>query len=212
MEQVIIILALIISIILHEMAHGYAANALGDPTARLQGRLSANPLVHIDLLGSIIIPAFLFITQAGILFGWAKPVPYNPYNLSNQKWGEALVAAAGPATNILLALIFSAIIRGSSLFGIPDTFIQVSWYIVYINILLAMFNMLPVPPLDGSKILSAFLPFKLQQQYRQFTIWVERYGLFAMFAFIFIFITFLSDPFFIFISSLVELATGIRVY
>ena len=212
MEQVIIILALIISIILHEMAHGYAANALGDPTARLQGRLTANPLVHIDLLGSIIIPAFLFFTQAGILFGWAKPVPYNPYNLSNQKWGEALVAAAGPATNLLLALIFSGIIRASAVLDISDTFIQASWYIVYINILLALFNMLPVPPLDGSKILTAFLPFRLQQQYRQFAEWIERYGLFAMFAFIFIFITFLSDPFFVFVSSVVELMTGIGMY
>lgn len=210
MEQVIIIIALIISIILHEMAHGYAANALGDPTARLQGRLSANPLVHIDPLGSIIIPAFLFFTNAGILFGWAKPVPYNPYNLSNQKWGEALVAAAGPATNLFLALIFSLIIRSSEFLDISATFTQIAWYIVYINILLAMFNMLPIPPLDGSKILTSILPFRLQQQYRQFAQTVERFGLFAMFAFIFIFITFLSDPFFVFVSSLVELATGIR--
>lgn len=210
MEQVIIIVALIISIILHEMAHGYAANALGDPTARLQGRLSANPLVHIDPLGSVIIPAFLFLTNAGLLFGWAKPVPYNPYNLSNQKWGEALVAAAGPATNLLLALIFSLIIRSAEFVDISPTFLQVSWYIVYINILLAMFNMLPIPPLDGSKILTAVLPYRLQQQYRGFAQWVERYGLFAMFAFIFIFLTFLSDPFFVFVSTLVEFATGIR--
>jgi Zn-dependent protease len=211
MEQVIIIIALIFSIILHEMAHGYAANALGDPTARLQGRLSANPLVHIDILGSLIIPAFLFFSQAGLLFGWAKPVPYNPYNLRNQKWGEALVAAAGPATNVILAVIFSIIIRSAAVLDIPDTFLQVSMYIVYINILLAMFNMLPIPPLDGSKILMAFLPFGLQQKYRQFAAWVERYGLFAMFAFIFIFITYLSDPFFIVVSSIVELATGIRM-
>jgi Zn-dependent protease len=211
MEQVIIIIALIFSIILHEMAHGYAANALGDPTARLQGRLSANPLVHIDILGSLIIPAFLFFSQAGLLFGWAKPVPYNPYNLRNQKWGEALVAAAGPATNLILAVIFSIIIRSAAVLDIPDTFLQVSMYIVYINILLAMFNMLPIPPLDGSKILMAFLPFGLQQKYRQFAGWVERYGLFAMFAFIFIFITYLSDPFFIVVSSIVELATGIRM-
>lgn len=209
MEQIIIIVALIVSIILHEMAHGYAANALGDPTARLQGRLSGNPLVHIDPLGSVIIPALLFFSNAGLLFGWAKPVPYNPYNLRNQKWGEALVAAAGPATNLLLALIFSVIIRSADVFDLSEPFVQVSWYIVYINILLAMFNMLPIPPLDGSKILMAFLPFSAQQKYRQFSGWVERYGLFAMFAFIFIFITFFSEPFFVFVSFLVGLATGV---
>lgn len=210
MEQAIIIIALIFSIILHEMAHGYAANALGDPTARLQGRLSGNPLVHIDLLGSIIIPAALFLTQAGFLFGWAKPVPYNPYNLRNQKWGEAMVAAAGPATNLILALIFSAIIRFGAVLDLSTPFLQISWYIVYINILLAMFNMLPIPPLDGSKILTAFLPFHLQQQYKKFTFWVERYGLLAMFVFIFIFINFFSDPFFYFVSSLVSVFTGVR--
>jgi Zn-dependent protease len=211
MEQIVIIVALIISIILHEMAHGYAANALGDPTARLQGRLSGNPLVHIDLLGSIIIPAFLFLTNAGILFGWAKPVPYNPYNLKNQRWGEALVAAAGPATNLILALIFSVILRSADALGLSTAFQQVSWYVVYINILLALFNMLPIPPLDGSKILTAILPYGLQQQYRALTAWVERYGLFAMFAFIFIFITFFSDPFFAVVSSFVELLTGVGV-
>ncbi len=210
MEQIVIIVALIISIILHEMAHGYAANALGDPTARLQGRLSGNPLVHIDLLGSIIIPAILFLTNAGILFGWAKPVPYNPYNLKNQRWGEALVAAAGPATNLMLAFIFSLILRSAAALDLSPTFMQVSWYIVYINILLALFNMLPIPPLDGSKILTAVLPFHMQQQYRKFTAWVEQYGLFAMFAFIFIFVTFFSDPFFVFVSAVVGLFTGVR--
>lgn len=209
MEQLVIIIALITSIILHEMAHGYAANALGDPTARLQGRLSGNPLVHIDPLGSVIIPAFLFLTHAGILFGWAKPVPYNPYNLTNQKWGEALVAAAGPATNILIALIFSAVLRAADVLSLAPSFLQIAWYIVYINILLALFNMLPIPPLDGSKILTAILPVRAQMQYRAFAQWVDRYGLLAMFAFIFIFLTFLSDPFFVFVSRVVELFTGV---
>jgi Zn-dependent protease len=209
MEQILIILALIASIIIHEMAHGYAANALGDPTARLQGRLSGNPLVHIDILGSIIIPAFLFLSQAGILFGWAKPVPYNPYNFTNQKWGEALVAAAGPAVNILLALIFSAIIRFSSVLDLSYTFVEILVMVVYINILLALFNMLPIPPLDGSKILMSILPYSLQMQYRKLVLWTERYGLFVMFAFIFLFITFFSDPFFRFVSIIVNLLTGI---
>ena len=210
MEQIVIILALIISIILHEMAHGYAANALGDPTARLQGRLSPNPLVHIDPLGSVILPAILFLTNAGILFGWAKPVPYNPYNLKNQRWGEALVAAAGPATNLLLALIFSAFIRLSDVLSLPSEYLQIFWYIVYINILLALFNMIPIPPLDGSKILASVLPYSGQMAYRRFTAVMEQYGLLAMFAFIFIFIYFFSDPFFYFVSNVVALFTGVR--
>lgn len=192
------------------MAHGYAANALGDPTARLQGRLSPNPLVHLDLLGSIILPALLFFSNAGILFGWAKPVPYNPYNLRNQKWGEALVAIAGPAVNVLLALIFSVIIRSADILDLGASFIQMAWYIVYINILLALFNMLPIPPLDGSKILMAILPYPLQRKYKQFTMWIEQYGIFAMFAFIFIFLQVFSTPFFGFVSNVVSLATGIR--
>jgi Zn-dependent protease len=188
------------------MAHGYAANALGDPTARLQGRLSPNPLVHIDLLGSIILPALLIISNAGILFGWAKPVPYNPYNLRNQKWGEALVAIAGPSANVFLALVFSIIIRFADVLSLGTSFVQMAWYIVYINILLALFNMLPIPPLDGSKILMAVLPYKLQQKYKQFTMWIEQY---AMFAFIFIFLQVFATPFFGFVSSVVSLLTGI---
>lgn len=209
MEQVITIVALIISIILHEMAHAHAANALGDPTARLQGRLSPNPLVHIDPLGSVIIPGLLMVMNAGILFGWAKPVPYNPYNLTNQKWGEALVALAGPAANVLLAVIFALIVRFGDILSLPDGFISLSWYIVYINILLALFNMLPFPPLDGSKILSAVLPYPLSFQYQKFIRFAEQYGIFVMFAFIFIFINFFSGPFFVFVSGIVELLTGL---
>ena len=210
MEQVITIVALIISIILHEMAHAHAANALGDPTARLQGRLSPNPLVHIDPLGSVIIPGLLMFMNAGILFGWAKPVPYNPYNLTNQKWGEALVALAGPAANVLLAVIFSLIVRFGDVLTLPDSFISLAWYIVYINVLLALFNMLPFPPLDGSKILSSVLPYPLSMHYQKFIRFVEQYGIFVMFAFIFIFIQFFSGPFFVFVSGIVELLTGIR--
>jgi Zn-dependent protease len=208
MEQLITIIALIISIILHEMAHGYAANALGDPTARLQGRLSGNPLVHIDPLGSIIIPGILLFSNVGILFGWAKPVPYNPYNLNNQKWGEALVALAGPATNVLLAVIFAVIVRSADSVGLSDTFVSIAGYIVYINVLLAMFNMLPIPPLDGSKILVAVLPYGAQLKYRQFARWVEQYGLLAMFAFIFIFVQLIATPFFGVVSVIVRFLTG----
>ena len=106
---------LILSIIAHEIAHGYAADSLGDPTARLSGRLTMNPIPHIDPMGSVIIPAMLMFSGSPVLFGWAKPVPYNPYNLKNQRWGEALVALAGSATNILLAVIFGLIVRFGSI-------------------------------------------------------------------------------------------------
>lgn len=212
MEQIAIIAALILSIVLHEMAHGFAANALGDPTARLQGRLSANPLVHLDPLGSIIIPALLFFGNAGILFGWAKPVPYNPYNLRNQKWGEALVAAAGPAVNILLAFIFAIIIRMADLLQLSASFVELASYIVYINILLACFNMIPFPPLDGSKILMAVLPFGAQQKYRSMIISVERYGFFVTFALIFLFINIFWGPFSHIVGLIFTLLTGTRAF
>ncbi len=206
--SVAIIVALIISIVLHEMAHGFAADWLGDPTARLQGRLSPNPLVHIDPLGSVLIPALLFITNAGILFGWAKPVPYNPYNLKDQKWGEAKVAAAGPATNILIALIFGGLIRLGDTLGLSGAFLELSAYIVYINILLAFFNMIPFPPLDGSKIIQPFLPLGLQMGYRNFLAQFERFGLLGTFLFIFIFIQILWKPFSALVQTVFTLITG----
>lgn len=209
MESVITIIALITSIILHEMAHGYAANALGDPTARLQGRLSGNPLVHIDPLGSIIIPAILLFSHAGILFGWAKPVPYNPYNLNNQKWGEALVAVAGPATNILLAIIFGCIVRFADIVNLSTSFINISVYIVCINISLAVFNMLPIPPLDGSKVLVAVLPYQAQQKYLNFARWVEQSGLLAMFALIFLISFFIGKYLFVGVILGGALLTGL---
>lgn len=207
-----IIIALIMSIVLHEMAHGYAADWLGDPTARLQGRLSPNPLVHIDLLGSIIVPALLFISNAGILFGWAKPVPYNPYNLRDPKWGEAKVAAAGPAVNLGLALLFGLLIRFSDVLGLNAAFIELSSYIVYINILLAFFNLIPMPPLDGSKIIQPFLPASLQMGYRNFVHTFERFGLIGTFLFIFIFIQVLWVPFSRLVATIFTLITGISFF
>jgi len=212
MEQIAIIAVLILSIVIHEMAHGYAANALGDPTARLAGRLSGNPLVHLDPLGSVIIPALLFFGNAGILFGWAKPVPYNPYNLTNKKWGEALVAAAGPAINIVLALIFSIIIRLADPLQLSDAFIGIASYVVYINLLLALFNMIPFPPLDGSKILMALLPFTAQQKYRMMIASIERYGFIVTFIIIFLFINIFWGPFSMVVGTLFELFTGTRAF
>jgi len=208
--QIAAIVALIMSIVLHEMAHGYAANSLGDPTARLQGRLSPNPLVHIDPLGSVIIPALLFFSSSGILFGWAKPVPYNPYNLTNQKWGEAIVAVAGPATNIGIALIFALLIRFADVLTLNAIFVELAAYIVYMNILLAFFNMIPFPPLDGSKILPVFLPFSLQMSYQRFVRVMEGYGFLVTIVFIFLFINLFWGPFAQVVGSVFELMTGLR--
>jgi Zn-dependent protease len=141
----------------HEIAHGFMADWLGDPTARLQGRLTLNPIKHIDPVGSIIVP--LITSLSGFTFGWAKPVQWNPYNVKDKRMGELLISIAGPASNILIALVFGLIIRlaGNSL---SASFISISVYIVIINIVLAVFNLVPLPPLDGSKILFSILPSK----------------------------------------------------
>lgn len=160
-------LALMFSIIVHEVSHGFAAEMLGDPTARLQGRLTLNPIPHIDPIGSILVPAILLISQSGFLFGWAKPVPYNPYNLKNQKWGEAIVAASGPGINILLAVVFGLLIRfGAGM--LPASFIKLAGIVVFINIMLAFFNLIPIPPLDGSKLLKSILPFRAGLAFQRF--------------------------------------------
>jgi Zn-dependent protease len=200
------VLLLIVSIILHEVAHGYAAYALGDPTAKLAGRLTLNPIPHIDLVGSVIIPAFLVLTSAGFLFGYAKPVPYNPANLKNQRFGEALVAGAGPATNIAIAIIFSLIIRFGG--ALPDTFIALSALVVLINLFLGVFNLVPVPPLDGYTVLRSILPYKFAVPLQNFERKMQSMGILSLFLFIFIFITFLSTPFFIFVQYLFTLLTG----
>jgi len=166
--QIALIIALIISIIIHEMAHAYAANALGDPTARLQGRLSPNPLVHIDPMMSVIVPGLLVLSGSPFLFGAAKPVPYNPYNFSNQKWGEAMVAFAGPLSNIGLAVIFAVLVQFSDTLGLSLAFSTLAFQIVVLNLFLAFFNLVPLPPLDGSKILPKFLPLGLRHSYERF--------------------------------------------
>src|SRR3989344_5608769 len=173
------------SVVIHEVSHGLMAYALGDPTAKYAGRLTLNPIPHIDLFGSIILPFILaipaFFGAPTIIFGWAKPVPYNPYNLKNQKWGPALVGAAGPGSNILIALAFSLVVR--SLDGaLPASLAEILTTIILINILLAIFNLVPIPPLDGSKVLFALLPasfYRLQG-------FLEEYGFFLFLIFIFL--------------------------
>ncbi len=207
--QIAMIVALIISVIIHEMAHGYAANWLGDPTARLAGRLSANPLVHIDPLMSVILPGLLVMTGSPILFGAAKPVPYNPYNLSNQKWGEAIVAAAGPAANIVIAIVFAVLIRLSDVLSLSDTFIQLSFGIIILNIFLAFFNLVPIPPLDGSKILPKFLPYSLAMKYDNLRRTLENNIGLAFGIVILLFVVVLADPLYKLTIWLASLLIGV---
>ncbi|MDZ4226336.1 MAG: site-2 protease family protein [Patescibacteria group bacterium] len=203
------IIVLIFSVVLHEVAHGYMANYLGDPTARLQGRLTLNPLSHIDPLGSIFIPALLVFTHSPFLIGWAKPVPYNPYNLRGN-YGEALVAFAGPATNILLALIFGL---GLRFFGglLDPTLVSAFAIIVFINTLLALFNLIPIPPLDGSKVLSGLLPGEFGRVYDRFRESFERLGLLVS-IFIILFAFYLFSPFFFaLLQTIFGFLTGIAL-
>jgi Zn-dependent protease len=192
--QIAMIVILIISVVIHEMAHGFAADWLGDPTARLQGRLSPNPIVHLDPLMSVILPGLLIMSGSPILFGAAKPVPYNPYNFTNQKWGEAIVAFAGPASNILLAIIFGTMIRFSEVLQLSASFVQIASMVVVLNIFLALFNLLPIPPLDGSKILPKFLPLGLSMKYEQFRRVFEQNIAFGFGLVILLFIFVLSQP------------------
>lgn len=203
LDFIFIIAILIMSVVLHELAHGYSALMLGDPTAKYANRLTLNPLKHLDLVGSIIVPLFLFILQSGIIFGWAKPVPYNPYNLKNPKWGEAIVAGAGPLTNIFIALVFGLLIRFSIMFGMAETsaFVSLAGIVVVMNIVLAIFNLVPVPPLDGSKILFSVLPYK----YNQIRVFLERFGLIILLFFILFLWKFLSPL----VIALFRLFTGI---
>ncbi len=165
MEPVTIIYSIVIlimSVVIHEVAHGAMANALGDPTAKLQGRLTLNPIRHLDPFGSVILPTILILSNSPFLLGWAKPVPYNPYGLTKGgKYAEALVASAGIFANFVLAITFAFIFR---LGLIPSIATEPAFYIVLINILLGFFNLIPVPPLDGSKILYTLLPLPIQQK------------------------------------------------
>ena len=175
------LLILLFSVVLHEISHGYAAEIQGDPTARLAGRLTLNPLSHIDPVGSILVPLFLVLSHAGFMIGWAKPVPFNPYNLRNQKWGEAIVAVAGPAVNILIALIFGLFLRFYPISSLSSQVVSFMVTIVIINLVLAVFNLVPVPPLDGSKILFALFPNKLLP----LRVFLERYSIFLVLILVF---------------------------
>jgi Zn-dependent protease len=177
------ILLFIPAVILHEVSHGYVAFLLGDPTARDRGRLTLNPIAHIDLWGTILMPLVMFLI-AGFAIGYAKPVPIDPRRMTrtNYQMGMLLTGAAGPVTNVLLALASGIAFRISVLFGAPDIVLYIFEFFALINLVLAFFNLIPIPPLDGSRVVQYFLKGNALRAYSQ----LERYGFVIVLALVFI--------------------------
>ena len=195
----LIILAFVIS--LHEAAHAYFANLLGDPTARLLGRVSLNPAVHIDPVGTVILPILLFIVSQGrFVFGWAKPTPINPLNFQHPRRDSAIVAFAGPASNFAVAVVFSVIFR-----VFPS---EIILFLVTINLVLGLFNLIPVPPLDGYKVLLGLLPREAALRLAT----IESYGPVVLILFLFVFFRFLSPVLISLINTLLNLLVGAATF
>ena len=183
---VYVVPVLLFSVIVHECAHGYVAEWWGDPTARMLGRLTLNPLPHIDLFGSILVPGMLLLSGSGILFGWAKPVPVTPENFRDRRMGDITVSIAGPVSNILLALGFAAVLAGAGMIaggaGPSEAVWRLCTYGILLNFVLAVFNLLPIPPLDGSHVVANLLPRPAAYAYRS----LGQYGLLIVFLLLFI--------------------------
>jgi len=173
------LIILLFSIIMHEIAHGSVALRLGDPTAKNAGRLTLNPLKHIDTFGTILLPLLLVLIRSPFVVGWAKPVPVNPYNFRDQRWGALKVSVAGPATNFLIAVIFGLAIR---FIPLPETLKFLFGLIVIYNFVLALFNLIPIPPFDGSHILFSVLPAR----FASLKIFLHQYGLYLLLALMFL--------------------------
>ena len=161
---------LLLSVIVHECAHGLVAEWWGDPTARMLGRLTLNPIPHIDLFGSILVPGLLLMTGSGVLFGWAKPVPVTPENFRNRRVGDITVSLAGPASNVLLALVLAVVLLVAGVTvgaeDVPAGLVALCAYGIRLNFILAVFNLIPIPPLDGSHVVANLLPGPAAYAYR----------------------------------------------
>jgi Zn-dependent protease len=177
------VIPILIAITFHEAAHAYAAWKLGDDTAHRLGRVTVNPLKHVDLFGTILLPALLVLTKAPFLFGWAKPVPVAIGRLGHPRREMALVALAGPLTNLALALISAVLLRAVPL--LPETtapwLVQTPYQSILLNLILAIFNMLPIPPLDGGRVVTSILPNVLARQFAK----LERFGFLVVLGIVF---------------------------
>ena len=202
-DAIFYVLILIMSVVIHEISHGFMAEYFGDNTARLAGRLTLNPIRHLDPIGSVILPLLLVVTGSPFMIGWAKPVPYNPNNLSNRKWGTIAVASAGVAANFFLAIFFGLILRFSVGAGMPAGFFTIMSSIVIVNIALGVFNLVPIPPLDGSKILFNLLPVSFYPTFEK----MERYAIFL----VLIFVIFFSAYLYPIMTFLFHLITGLSL-
>lgn len=198
------IIVLVFSVVVHEVAHGYMAYRFGDLTAKYAGRLTFNPIKHIDPLGSIILPFIMSLLPGGLILGWAKPVPINPYNFTRRKLGEFATAFAGPLSNIIIAGVFITLIRFSGVIGMNSAFVELCLVVVMINAVLAFFNLIPIPPLDGYRIASLLLPQKTAEKFEYFS---QRFGLLL----VLFFVLFLWNPIFMVILSFIEILTGIQI-